>query len=116
VSKVEIQKTGLYTIIATFQLTNNNTTNDDDIIVWLRQNGADIPNTSSTMTVVKKHSGIPGSNLLAVNFFLQLTAGDNFELYGLSKLGYAQLTTYAESTSPAYPASPSVILTVAQIV
>jgi len=115
-SKVNIEKTGLYTIIATFQLTNNNTTNDDDIIIWLRQNGADIPNTSSTMTVVKKHSGIPGSNLLAVNFFLQLTAGDNFELYGLSKLGYAQLTTYAESTSPAYPASPSVILTVAQIV
>jgi hypothetical protein len=115
-SKVNIQKTGLYTIIATFQLTNANNANDDDIVIWLRLNGADIPNTASTMTIVKEHGGIPGSNILAVNFFLQLTAGDYFELYGLSKLGYAQLTTYAASSSPAYPASPSVILTVAQIV
>jgi hypothetical protein len=115
-SKVNIQKTGLYTIIATFQLTNANNANDDDIVIWLRLNGADIPNTASTMTIVKEHGGIPGSNILAVNFFFQLTAGNYFELYGLSKLGYAQLTTYAASSSPAYPASPSVILTVAQIV
>lgn len=115
-SQVNIQKTGLYTIIATFQLTNANTANDDDIVIWLRQNGTDVDNTASTMTVVKSHGGTPGSNILAVNFFIQLTAGDYFELYGLSKLGYAQLTTYAASSSPAYPASPSVILTVAQIV
>lgn len=115
-SKVIMQKTGLYTIIATFQLTNANNTNDDDMVIWLRLNGADIANTGSTMTIPKSHGGTAGSNILAVNFFLQLTAGDYFELYGLSKLGYAQLTTYAASSSPAYPASPSVILTVAQIV
>jgi len=115
-SKVNIAKTGLYTIIASFQLVNADTTNDDDAILWLRLNGSDVANTASTVTVIKSHGGTPGSNILAVNFFLQLTAGDYFELYGLSKLGYAQLTTHAASSSPAYPASPSVILTVAQIV
>jgi hypothetical protein len=115
-SKVNIQKTGLYNIIATFQLTNSSATNDDDIVIWLRLNGADVANTASTMTVVKVHGGVNGSNILAVNFLLQFTANDYFELYGLSKLGYVQLTTYAASSSPAYPASPSVILTVTQIV
>lgn len=115
-SKVNIQKTGLYNIIATFQLTNADNANDDDMVIWLRLDGVDVANTASTITIVKKHAGINGSNILAVNFLLQLTAGQYFELYGLSKLGYAQLTTYAASSSPAYPASPSVILTVTQIV
>ena len=115
-SLVNIVETGLYTIIASIQLSNSNTSSDDEINVWLRVNGSNIANTNSRVTVVKSHGGEAGSSLITVNYFYQFTAGDYFELYGLSKLGYAQITTYAASSSPAYPAAPSVILTVAQIV
>lgn len=114
-NKITVAQTGTYTITTSAQLTNNSAS-DDDFILWLRVNGADVPNSASYSSVVKKHGADPGSAILAVNFFYQFTAGDYFELYGLSKLGYAQVNTYAASSSPAYPQSPGVILTVAQVV
>jgi hypothetical protein len=114
-SKIALSRTGIYTITASFQLSNNDNTNDDDMTIWLRVNGADIAYTASRMTVAKKHAGIAGSALMTVNFLYSFTAGDYFELYGLSALGYAQIVTYAASSSPAYPAAPGTILTVAQI-
>lgn len=115
-SRVTVLNEGLYSITVSFQITNASTVSDDEIDVWLRVDGANVANTNSRVTVVKSHGGVAGSNVLTVNFFHQLNAGGYFELYGLSKLGYAQIVTYPASTSPAYPAAPSVILTVAQIV
>lgn len=114
-NKVSVAQTGTYTITVSIQLTNA-TANDDDFILWLRVNGADAANTASHISVLKKHGSVDGSAILTVNFFYQFTANDYFELYGLSKLGYAQVKTYAASSSPAYPQSPGVILTVAQVV
>jgi len=114
-NKITVTQTGTYTITTSAQLTNNSAS-DDDFILWLRVNGADVPNSASYSSVIKKHGTDPGSAILAVNFFYQFTAGDYFELYGLSKLGYANIHTYAASSSPAYPQSPGVILTVAQVV
>lgn len=115
-SKITLSRAGIYTLIASFQLANDNATNDDDMIIWLRVNGADVANTSSQMTVPKRHAGLAGKGLLTVNFLYEFAAGDYFELYGLSKLGYVQIITYAASTSPAYPAAPGTILTVAQVI
>jgi hypothetical protein len=115
-SKVTVLNDGLYTITVSFQVTNAATTSDDEMNVWLRVNGVDVLNTNSRATVNKSHGGSAGSTVLTVNFFQQLAAGGYFELYGLSLLGYAQIVTYPASTSPAFPAAPSVILTVAQII
>lgn len=115
-SVVTVLNEGLYTITVSFQITNANTVSDDEIDVWLRVDGVNVSNTNSRVTVNKSHGGAAGSAVLTVNFFQQLNAGGYFELYGLSKLGYAQIVTYPASTSPAVPAAPSVILTVAQIV
>jgi len=114
-SKILFSTAGIYTIVASFQLSNDNASNDDDMTIWLRVNGADVANSSSRMTVPKRHAGIAGSALMTVNFLYEFAAGDYFELYGLSKLGYVQIVTYAASSSPAYPAAPGTILTVAQI-
>lgn len=113
-SRINIERAGLYTITASFQLTNS-TANEDEIIIWLRVNGLDVPATSSVATVPKKHGSDPGSAVLTVNYFYEFVAGDYFELYGLSKLGYAQIISYPASVSPPYPAAPGTILTVAQI-
>lgn len=113
-SKVYISRAGVYTITASFQLSNG-TSSDDDMTIWLRVNGVDVANTSSRMTVNKSHAGVAGTGVLTVNFLYQFAAGDYLELYGVSNLGYVQIVTYAASTSPAYPAAPGTILTVAQI-
>jgi len=114
-SKITLDKTGLYTIIFSLQLSNPSAS-DDDAIVWLRVNGANVANTGSQISILKSHGGTPGSGIMTVNFFYQFTAGDYFEIYGMSVLGNLQLKTYASSTSPDYPASPAAILTVSQII
>lgn len=114
-NKVTIVQDSTYTITFSIQLTNASA-NDDRFIAWLRVNGADVADSASYVSVLKKHGSDNGSALVTVNLFYQFTAGQYFELYGLSKLGYAQVNTYAASSSPAYPRSPSVILTVAQVV
>ena len=115
-NKATIEKAGLYTITTSVQLTNSNTTSDDDVILWFRINGADLLLSASQSTVVKSHGGIPGSTILAVNIFYQFQDGDYLELAWLTKGGNAQIITYSAGTSPAYPASPGVILTIAQVV
>lgn len=114
-NKVTVTQTSTYTITFSVQLTNA-TANDDRFIVWLRVNGVDVADSASYVSVIKKHGADNGSALVTVNLFYQLTAGHYVELYGLSKLGYAQVNTYAASSSPAYPRSPGVILTLAQVV
>jgi hypothetical protein len=114
-SKITVTATGLYTITFSLQLTNS-TNAEDNAIVWLRVNNDNVANTASQITVARTHAGGSGSAILTVNFFQQLTAGDYFEIYGMSVLGNIALTTYPAGTSPAYPAAPAVILTVSQII
>jgi hypothetical protein len=115
-NKVTIEKAGLYTVTTSVQLTNANTTNDDDVSLWFRINGVDLPLSASQASVVKSHGGTPGSAVLTVNIFYSFRDGDYMELAWLTKGGNAQIITYSASTSPAYPASPGVILTIAQVV
>ena len=114
-SRVTVTSAGRCIINASLQLTNNNASNDDDMTIWLRVNGVNATATARRVTVPKQHAGVAGSVLMTVNFSYTFAAGDYFELYGLSKLGYAQIATYAASSSPAYPAAPGTILSVAQI-
>jgi hypothetical protein len=106
---------GLTTITSSLQFTNATAT-EDAVYVWLRKNGVDTAATASTVTVPKKVGAVDGAALLTVNFFEQYAAGDYLELYWLTVSGSAQLTTIAATTSPTKPASPSVVLTVSQIV
>jgi hypothetical protein len=114
-SVVTVQTPGLYTVTANIQLTNANVSNGDSLSVWLRVNGADAAATTNTAFVPAQVGAVAGQGLLTVSFTRQFILGDYFELYGLSKLGYAQIATIPASLSPAYPAAPGTTLTVAQI-
>jgi hypothetical protein len=114
-SVVTVQTPGLYTVTANIQLTNANVFNGDSLSVWLRVNGADAAATTNTAFVPAQVGAVAGQGMLTVSFTRQFILGDYFELYGLSKLGYAQIATTPASLSPAYPAAPGTTLTVAQI-
>jgi hypothetical protein len=114
-SRIVFNAEGLTTITFSLQLTNA-TASEDDVYVWLRKNGVNTANTSSVVTVPKKHGAIDGAAIMTVNFFEQYAAGDYLELYWLTVSGASQITTIPATTSPAKPASPGVVLTVSQIV
>ena len=114
-SRIVFNASGLTTVAFSVQFTNA-TAAEDAVYVWLRKNGVDTANTSSTVTVPKKHGAIDGAAILMVNFFEEYAAGDYLQLYWLTVGGVAQITTIAATTSPAKPASPGVVLTVSQII
>ena len=114
-SRIVFNVEGLTTVTFSIQLVNPSAS-EDDVYVWLRKNGVDTAATSSVITVPKKHGAIDGTAILTVNFFEEYAAGDYLQLYWLTVSGASQIATIPATTSPAKPASPSVVLTVSQII
>lgn len=115
-SKISVSRNGIYNVQFSIQLTNPSTSTVDDVAVWVKVNGVDVANSNSWGSVPTSHGGVDGEALIALNVFVDLVPTDYIQLYWLSKTGNSQIKTIAASTSPAYPASPSVILTVDQVV
>lgn len=113
-SRIVFDADGLTTITFSIQFTNP-AASEDDVFVWLRKNGVDVPYTASSATVPKKHGSVDGATLMTVNFHEVYGPGDYLELYWLTINGTSQMTTIPASVSPAVPASPSVVLTVSQV-
>ena len=108
-SRIVFTTAGLYNIQFSIQFANANAA-DDNTVVWLKFNGANVPNSSSWVSVPGKHAGGDGQILMSLNIFLPFAANDYFELYWQNTNGTAHIETIASGTN--YPASPGVILTV----
>jgi len=105
-SRVYVDTINTYNIQFSAQVVNTSGGGAHRIWIWLRKNGADVPNTA---TVIR----IQGSNSEAVaawNFLLEMNQGDYFELmWAVDDIG-VQLKNFAASAF--HPAVPSIILTV----
>jgi hypothetical protein len=112
-----VSTAGVYDLTATLQLTTTDLYYDENAVFWLRVNGADAASTAKRISITPSYytSGLPLYAVITLNFQRQFAAGDTFSLYGLSVGGYVQLVSTAASSSPAYPAAPCAVLTVAQI-
>lgn len=111
-SRVQVDTAGAYNIQFSLQLTNTDTSSEYETDVWLKYNGANLPNSNSVVTVPKKHSGLNGQTIIALNYFLEMKDGDYFELAWHAHGTTVFIETIAAGTSPTRPAAPSAILTV----
>ena len=115
-SIIQVDQDGVYN--AQFSAQFINTTNDvQDIDIWFRKNGTDIANSNSQFGIKARKSTGSASRLIAsLNFYLDLNKNDYFELMwrvsdsGVSLEQFPAVT--ASGTTPAIPATPSIILTV----
>lgn len=112
-TKMVFQKTAPHNVAFSVQLANASTIAEDDVFVWLRVNGTDVTYTASHTTIQKKHAGVDGTAILALNIFYQFAAGDYAQLIWVTKTGGAAIQTIPGSGT--YPASPGVIVTVNQL-
>lgn len=111
-SRIVMGTAGLYNIQFSIQFTNS-AASLDDAAVWLRVNGTDVPASTSWIATPQKHGGTNGQIIMALNFFYQFNANDYFELIWMTVGGTTSIETIPASAGvPAYPAAPSVILTV----
>ena len=115
-SRIKVPATGIYNFqfSAQFSSLDNAST---DVWVWVKKNGtADIAGTTGLVGMMpRKSAGVSSHVLPAWNYFLSLNANDYIELYWLKETTNITLTAFAASTSPAYPATPSIIATINQI-
>jgi hypothetical protein len=114
-SRVVITNTGIYNLQFSLQLANTSA-QIDDVTVWLRKNGADVPDSAGLVGVPNKHGAINGHIIVGWNYILSAAANDYFELYWTTDSGASSIDTYpASAVAPIHPASPAVILTVQQV-
>jgi hypothetical protein len=107
--------TGIYNLQFSAQLKNEDNAQHITTI-WVKVNGTDVGSTSSQITVpARKSNNIYGYSIPAWNFFLDMNANDYVEIYWLVENTLVTMPALPASVSPAYPAIPSVIVTIAQV-
>ncbi len=114
-SRLNVRNYGIYNI--QFSLQYKNTTNDgQDVDVWFRKNGTDVAGSNSRFHMpARKSTGDPSHLIAAMNFFLEMNAGDYAEvMWRTTDIGVS-LEYYGTSTSPTRPSIPSAIVTVGYV-
>jgi filamentous hemagglutinin len=105
-SRITLANSGTYSITFSAQLKEIGGT--DSIYLWLKKNGTNVANTG-TKTVVRNND----ENIMTVEYIVQSSASDYYEIVFQNVNGHAQL--YYESASGNIPATPSIIITVKQV-
>jgi hypothetical protein len=115
-SKITVDQDGVYNVQFSAQFVN--TTNDaQEIDIWFRVNGVDVPGSNSQYGIPqRKSSGTPSRLITSLNFFVSLDAEDYVEIMwrvGNTGVSLEHFPAVAASGStPAIPATPSIIATV----
>ena len=90
-----------------------------DVSVWWRLNDSgstgDLANTNSFYSIQAKHGGVNGNLIAVTPITMKLNAGDFLELVWLVDSANISLATLPASVSPTYPLTPSVIISVQQV-
>jgi hypothetical protein len=105
-SRLTIANSGVYSITFSAQLKEVGGT--DTIYLWLKKNGTNVADTG-TKTVVRNND----ENIMTVEYIVQSSASDYYEIVYQNLNGHAQL--YYETASGNIPATPSIIITVKQV-
>lgn len=114
-SRLNVRNYGIYNI--QFSLQYKNTSNDgQDVDIWFRKNGTNIANSNSRFHLPqRKSTGDPSHLIAAINFFLEMNAGDYVEIMWRTTSTSVSLEHFDTSTSPTRPSVPSAIVTVSYV-
>jgi hypothetical protein len=116
-SRLTVPAAGVYTV--TYSLQFKNTTNDvQDIDIWLRKNGADVPDTNSRFSIpARKSAGNPSHLITTTSIMVELAANDYVQVMWhvtstSVSMEHFPAVTAVPGTTPAHPATPSAIVQV----
>jgi hypothetical protein len=86
------------------------------VTIWIKINGSDLANSATNVTMpARKSASIFGFGVASWNFYLDLNANDYVQLFWLPESTDVTLEALPSSVTPAYPAIPSLIVTMGQI-
>lgn len=107
-TQITIQKTGIYNIQFSLQLSKSDA-GTDNVYIWLRKNGTDVPESAGDITL----AGNGAKTIAAWNYVVSATAGDYYQLMWMSTDANASIVRLTDGV--VVPNIPSVILTVVPV-
>jgi hypothetical protein len=111
-SRIYITNAGIYNYQYSIQVSNS-AAQIHTLEVWIRQNGVDVPNSSSAVNLPVKRGSVDSETILAINYLISVQPGDYIELIWLADDAAVSLSTIPESVvAPIHPQAPAVIVTV----
>ena len=111
-SKITAPIAGTYNIQWSGQFSSLSNSSETAYI-WIRINGTDLAGSTGQCGLLqRKSAGVANSMIVGWNYYVNLNAGDYIELYWLTSSTDVTIKTFPKSTSPAYPATASVIATI----
>ena len=118
-SRITVNNPGVYVFEFNLQLSNADT-QIHDAHFWLRINNSgsdgDVPLTTTAVSVIESHGGVPGNNNLLIDHTLVLETEDYVELIWAPSNANITLQAGAAITDPyTRPSRPSVVLNVYQV-
>jgi hypothetical protein len=115
ITRVKFTNAGVYNIQFSSQFSNTDNTTQD-VVVWIKKNGTDIPDSSGTVGVPPFKAGSNGQVISSWNYYVSLAANDFIQLcWHVEQANVITLETIAAGTSPTHPRSPSTILTAQRV-
>ena len=115
ITRVKFTNAGTYNIQFSSQFSNSDNSNQD-VVVWIRKNGTDIPDSSGTVGVPPFKAGSNGQALASWNYYVPIAANDFIQLcWHSEQANVITLETIAAGTSPTHPRTPSTILTATRV-
>lgn len=113
-SQITVRSAGVYNIQFSIQFANANVA-IQDVDVWFRKNGTDVAGSNSKFSVPNSHGGTDGHLIAALNFYIQLAAGDYVQLMWATTSTNVSIEQIPTQTSPTRPSTPSVIVTINKV-
>ena len=110
-SRLTVKSYGIYNIQFSFQFVNTDS-QIHDVDIWFAKNGTNIANSNSRYSIPNSHGGVDGHLITAMNFWVEMSANDYVEIYWRTTSTAVSIQQLPTASSPARPATPSVIVTV----
>jgi hypothetical protein len=112
-SKITATVAGTYNIQWSGQFSSLSNSSET-AYVWIRINGVDLAGSAGRVGLLqRKSAGVANDMVVGWNYYINLNAGDYVELFWLvTNATDVSIKTYPKNTSPAFPATASVIATI----
>ncbi len=114
-NKIVATRNAVYNIQFSAQFANPDSA-EHNISVWLTKDGSPVADSNTELTIAKKHGSIEGHMVAAWNWFIRLDEGEYAQIMWSTPSAQVYLESKAAQTTPVRPATPSVIITVTEVV
>lgn len=113
-SCVRVNRAGLYNFQFSAQFSSSSV-QIEDVSIWFRKNGVNVPDSNGAVSVHSSHGGVNGQAIVSWNFYIRLLPADHVELVWSTTDALVVLADIPPQTLPDRPGTPSIILTVNEV-